>query len=67
MEGNVTSKKIEKYVLSPTIFKKVIINQTWFYNDTKNIFFNKIPDIILYAKFSGEDDLKPILKISFTK
>ena len=67
MEGNVTSKKIEKYVLSPTIFKKVIINQTWYYNDTKNIFSNKIPEIILYAKFSGEDDLKPILKISFTK
>ena len=65
--GNVTSKKIDKYPLMPSIFTKVIINQMWYYNDTKNIFFNKIPHIILYSKFVGEEELKPILKISFTK
>ena len=65
--GNATSKTIDKYPLQPNIFTKVIINQTWYYNDTKNIFFNKIPDIILYSKFVGEKELKPILKISFTK
>ena len=66
-EGNLLARKIKKYPLQANIFTKVIINQTWYYNDTKNIIYNKIPDIILYAKFNGEEELKPILKISFTK
>ena len=66
-EGNATTKKLEKYQLYPQIFPKVIIKQTWYYNDTRNIFFNKIPEIILYSKLSGEEELKPVLKISFTK
>ncbi len=65
--GNPKSKKISSndFPISPTRFTKVVINQTWYYNDTRNIVFNKVPNIILYAPAKNELELQPVLRLNF--
>jgi hypothetical protein len=66
--GNLSESKTFYPEVSAKSFKKIEITQTWFYNETKNIVFNKIPEIILFANIkdsSGNTELKPAIKIVF--
>ena len=66
--GNISESKTFYSEVSARSFKKIEITQTWFYNTTKNIVFNKIPEIILFANIkdsSGKTELKPAIKIVF--
>lgn len=48
--GNITaSEYFFKSTLSPAVFKEIEITQQWYYNETKNIVYCFIPQIILYA------------------
>jgi hypothetical protein len=51
--------------LNPSLFCKVQIQQIWYYNDSKNIVYNTIPYIILYAQKYNETEINPIIKIVF--
>jgi hypothetical protein len=67
-DGNVSESKTFYPEISGKSFKKIEITQTWFYNETRNIVFNKIPEIILFANIkdsSGNTELKPAIKIVF--
>jgi hypothetical protein len=49
------SKNIFEH-LTPNIFDKITITQVWYYNDTKNIVFCKIPSAILTVKKYPNND-----------
>ncbi len=66
--GNIIAAKTYSEPLSPSLFQQIEINQSWFYDYTKNIVVNNIVDITLFLKNKGaqdEEELKPILKIIF--
>jgi hypothetical protein len=69
-EGNVTgSKKIfmDDQPLNPSMMSSVQIVQNWYYHAERNLVFNKITELVLYAKKSpgeaGVEIAAPILKI----
>jgi hypothetical protein len=69
-EGNVTgSKKIsmDDQPLNPAMISSVQIVQSWYYHARKNLLFNEITELVLYAKKSpqeaGVEITAPILKI----
>lgn len=56
--------KSEYSKLTPTAFTHAVLVQDWYYNQTKNIVFNKIKEMYLYV----DDDSKtalPVLKLVF--
>lgn len=68
--GTITSKGyFYPDKILPTVFKEIQINQQWYYNETKNIVFCNIPEIILYAPLSKngeyEKESSPVIKILF--
>jgi hypothetical protein len=68
-EGNPVNKKLplEDQLLNASTFTSVDLVQDWFYHAEKNILFNKISHIILYAPKmkNGQPEAKasPLLKI----
>lgn len=68
--GTITSKGyFYPEEISPTVFKEIQINQQWYYNETKNIVFCRIPEVILFSftvnNGIAEQKLSPILKLCF--
>jgi hypothetical protein len=64
--GNLSGNKLVFTEIIPTIFDRIRITQEWYYNETKNIVFCKIPDAILSTrKVSKEDKATHEIKIVF--
>jgi hypothetical protein len=54
--GNLDSNKLVMVGINANIFDKIAITQEWFYNETKNIVFCKIPEAILSANKKDWND-----------
>jgi hypothetical protein len=64
--GNLSGTKRIITETIPTIFDRIRITQEWYYNETKNIVFCKIPDAILSTpKLNKEDNATHEIKIVF--
>jgi hypothetical protein len=64
--GNLSGTKQIVNEAIPTIFDRIRITQEWYYNETKNIVFCKIPDAILsIPKLNNEDKTTHEIKIVF--
>ncbi len=64
--GNLSGTKLIVTEIISTIFDRIIITQEWYYNETKNIVFCKIPDAILsIPKLNMEDTATHEIKIVF--
>jgi hypothetical protein len=66
--GNLMGTKNYNAPLSPFLFQQIEITQNWFYNYSKNIVINNIPDITLFLRsknFQDYEEMKPTLKIIF--
>lgn len=66
--GNKIGEKNVYPEVMPYAIKRIAITQSWFYNYTWNIVYNKISDIILYAPFtdsSGIMRFQPAVKIVY--
>ncbi|MEP7254307.1 MAG: hypothetical protein ABI666_00955 [Ferruginibacter sp.] len=67
--GNITGSKIFQEALSIDVFTSIELIQDWYYDQTKNIVFNTVRELYLYAKKRTTDgeakEATPILKIVF--
>lgn len=66
--GNIVGTKKVSEPLIPLLFQQIEITQNWFYNRSKNVVINNIPEIILYRRmdpYNETEELKPVLKITF--
>ncbi len=67
--GNMVGTKFLQQALSPDGFTSLELIQDWYYDQTKNIVFNTVRELYLYAKkWTAEGEAKeatPILKIVF--
>ena len=67
--GNITGSKIIQEALSVDVFTSIELIQDWYYDQTKNIVFNTVRELYLYAKKWTTDgeakEATPILKIVF--
>ena len=61
--GNVMGSKYYNVPVTPSIFQQIEITQTWFYDHTKNVVLNYIPDATLFVR--RNDELMPYIKIIF--
>lgn len=67
------NQKKKKYIfklisieITPSLFNKITLTQEWYYNETKNIVFCKIPDAILsIPKLNKEDNDAHEIRIVF--
>ncbi|MEO6668537.1 MAG: hypothetical protein ABIN36_03605 [Ferruginibacter sp.] len=68
-DSSYSKESFYKQAIQPSIFREIQITQDWYYNQTKNIVFCNIPEMILYANRlknkEYEKELSPILKIVF--
>jgi hypothetical protein len=64
--GEALSPRIIMTEITPSLFNKITITQQWYYNETKNIVFCKIPNAILsIPKFNEADNATHEIKIVF--
>jgi hypothetical protein len=61
--GNVMGTRNNNVPATPLLFQQIEITQSWFYDHTKNVVLNYIPDATLYVRRNGE--LVPYIKIIF--
>jgi hypothetical protein len=54
--GNIMGTKNYNEPLSPYLFQQIEITQNWFYNYSKNIVINNIPDITLFLRSKNFQD-----------
>ena len=66
--GNQVGTKFVQEPLSPDVFTSMELVQDWYYDQTKNIVFTKIKEMILYISKSNNDGLEepvPVIKLVF--
>jgi hypothetical protein len=64
--GEALSPKVIMTEITPNVFNKITITQQWYYNETKNIVFCKIPSVILsIPKLNEADNTLHEIKIVF--
>lgn len=63
--GSLTDTKPVPAPLSPAIFSKMMLIQEWYYNPSKEVVFNYIKEVILYAVKNNTTEPTPVLRIIF--
>lgn len=63
--GSLTDTKPVPALLSPAIFSKMMLIQEWYYNPSKEVVFNDIKEVILYAVKNNTTEPTPVLRIIF--
>ncbi|MCP9750903.1 hypothetical protein [Ferruginibacter sp. HRS2-29] len=51
--------------LTPSTFTKIMLIQEWYYNASKEVVFNDIKEVILYAVKNNNSESTPVLRIIF--